>query len=205
MSKNRELIAVDADEVLASLVDVVNEFNNAIYGTHLTREDYKVPGLQRGYFAQVLGVTDEEMSERLRRLHREGWADDQKVMDGAEEATTELRRDYDLAIVTNRSPLSLDRTYEWVDRHLPNTFRDIHFTALWRDDGELATKAEVCRDIGADYLIDDYVEHCNPAAEASIQPLLFGEYGWNIGEDLHPKVVRVAGWSAVREFFDGRT
>ena len=67
-----------------------------------------------------------------------------------------------------------------------------------------ATKADIVKQIGADYLIDDQPKHCFAAAEAGITSLLFGDYRWNRNVKLPEGVVKVRTWHEVLEYFDGR-
>lgn len=98
-----------------------------------------------------------------------------------------------------------DETAErWLNEHFPETFKQIEFVKLWSKDKKV-TKAEICDHLGATFLVDDSVEHCNVAAEAGLQAILFGDYGWNRSPDrLNERIVRANGWSDVLRYFDAR-
>ena len=63
------------------------------------------------------------------------------------------------------------------------------------------TKAEICAEIGADYLVDDQPKHCLAAAKAGIKTILFGDYKWNRDTKLMPNMVRAKNWQEVLEYF----
>jgi hypothetical protein len=60
------------------------------------------------------------------------------------------------------------------------------------------TKAELCREIGAEYLIDDQIKHCAGAARAGLKAVLFGR---SPGAALPAGVTRAAHWDEVAEYF----
>jgi hypothetical protein len=62
------------------------------------------------------------------------------------------------------------------------------------------TKGQICKKLGASYLIDDNVGHCEKAIEEGVSAVLFGEYGWH--GDAPDKLVRCKDWPAVLEYFD---
>ncbi|HLA48993.1 MAG TPA: hypothetical protein VJY84_00415, partial [Candidatus Saccharimonadales bacterium] len=66
-------------------------------------------------------------------------------------------------------------------------------------------KAEVCREIGADYLVDDQPKHCLAAADAGITALLFGDYKWTRVNNLPKNVIKVRNWPAVLEYFNAKS
>ena len=97
--------------------------------------------------------------------------------------------------------INVEPTYEWVKKYFPGVFEGVHFVPIWETNNKV-TKAEICQQIGADYLIDDLPRHCNLAAEVGIKALLFGDYSWNRNEEITEGVTRVKDWPAVVEYFD---
>lgn len=82
-------------------------------------------------------------------------------------------------------------------------FKDVHFSPMW-DEGKGATKAKICNDIGAKFLIDDSYDHCRLAAEKEMESLLFGNYGWSSQGELTAGMQRVLNWLEVKEYFEKR-
>jgi hypothetical protein len=111
-------------------------------------------------------------------------------------ALQELQKSYDLVIVTSRDHRTVSLTHESLALHYPDIFSDVHFVPLWGN-GEKVTKAKICNEIGASYLIDDSFEHCKLAAEVGISAILFGSYGWNRTQALPAHVTRCKTWDDV--------
>ncbi|MGH7157308.1 MAG: 5' nucleotidase, NT5C type [Candidatus Saccharimonadales bacterium] len=193
----RETIAVDADDVLAAHIEEFVAHSNKYYGTNLTPEDYT----ER--WGVLWGVDDEEVGRRASEFHKPEIVGNFGVIEEAELVLRALKRSRELVVVTARAKHITDTTSEWIERHFPGVFSETHFVPIW-EPGNTLTKADICRHIGASYLIDDLVRHCIVAAEAGIQPVLFRRIGWDQGESPHPKVVQVNNWQEVLEYFDGR-
>lgn len=202
---SKPIIAIDVDDVLSSQVDAIITFSNERYGTQLTPDDFKKPGEYWGYFRQVWDIPPEESNQRFKVFLDEQHYTKQVIDPAAALAIAELKKTFSLQIVTSRFQDHVIPTEAWLLEHAPSVFDGLHFVHMWDRDGFKATKAHICREIGAGYLIDDSTEHCNLAAEAGVRALLFGEYGWNITEQLHSGVVRVKDWDAVLEYFGGKS
>lgn len=201
---NRETIAVDADDVLAAEREGIRLYINQHNGVSLTADDYAVEGPYWGYWEHVWQQDEETARSWFKDYLDSGVQASHPLVSGALEGIGKLQENYDLVVVTARQDHLFDITQAWLEQHFPSVFRDLVFVRLWSKDRE-ATKAEICNELGAKYLIDDSVDHCNLAAEAGIQSLLFGDYGWNRNpEYLHPGIVRVAGWQSIREYFNGK-
>ncbi len=201
---NKPIIAVDIDDVISNQNENIRLFINRRYGHDHTPEDYlKVDAPYWHYWAHVWEVTKEEHDRRVDEYNGSEELVKQPVAPGAIEALKKLKQDYELVIITSRKGVYLDQTHQWLDKHFKSVFSGIHFSRLKEGAPEL-TKASICKDIGASYLIDDNPGHCNLAAETGVQALLFGFYGWNKNAELHPGVKRVRDWPQVLEYFDGR-
>lgn len=197
-------IAVDIDDVLSSQVDVLIQFSNSRYGTSLTRDDFQTPGEYWGYFEMLWGVGDEEGKKRFKEFLDEKIPLTQVIEQEALRALQALKKNFRLDIVTSRHANYHQDTLEWLERQVPGIFDGVHFVALWDEKNGAVTKAAICREIGAGYLIDDNADHCNLAAEAGIQALLFGQWGWNVGKSLHENVTPIKNWTEVIEYFYGK-
>ncbi len=198
---SRKMIAIDIDDVLASERETIRNFINKNYGTHHTTEDYSTEGPYWGYWEHVWQVSDDEARERFAAYLASGQHAEMQVTDGAIDAVTRLQVVYDLTVVTSRMDTLIDITQDWLSRTFPEAFKRVEFVAAWDNNTVKASKAVICEAIGAAYLIDDNMDHCNLAAEAGITALLFGDYGWNRTGALHKKVTKVKTWKAVEEYF----
>lgn len=198
-----QTIAIDADDTLFDENTAVRVFHNQKYGTQHTAEDYLIPG-QYGAFWEHLWQTDaKETLRRYEEFIEHKLKHNLPPLPGAISVLKELKKDYQLVVVTSRDARGQDITQEALADHYPDIFSAVHFVYRWGGN-EKATKANICKDIGADYLIDDSYEHCKLAAEAGVVSLLFGTYGWNRMQKLLPGMTRVKDWSEVLEYFYGK-
>ena len=191
---NRERIAVDLDDVLAANVESFISFSNKNFGTSLTWKNY------HHSWAEMWGVDEAEAERRNLMFHNAENFMNFQAIPKAQEALQYLGKKYDLYLVTARRKISIDLTFEWLNAHFANVFQGVHFVPIWEPNNTL-TKADICQDIGAEYLIDDLAKHCNPAAKAGIKAILFGDYDWNRDEDVVPGVIRCANWQEVLAYF----
>jgi 5'(3')-deoxyribonucleotidase len=194
---SKPIIAVDIDDVLAEHIEVIIEFSNKNFGTNFTTEDY----LEQ--WTDLWKVSREEVERRAKNFHIPDIIGTFGVIEDALYVLNKLKDRYKLIIVTARPKRAVAATPEWIERNFPDIFSDIHFVPIW-DPGPKATKAEICKKIGADYLIDDLVRHCNLAAEVGIQAVLFNRIKWKQPETPHPNVKVVNNWQEVLEYFNDK-
>lgn len=190
----RQTIAVDIDDVLVDHYEALVEFHNGKYGTAHTVDDYI-----SDHWSLVWGTDKEETERRAREFAELGVAN-RKLKAGARDALQALHQRYDLAIVTVRRKVNVEPTLAWVADELPGLFKDVRFVPIW-EDANTPTKAAICQELGADYLIDDSLKHCTIAAEVGLHAVLFGNYAWNRADALPANVTRCHDWAAVAEYF----
>jgi 5'(3')-deoxyribonucleotidase len=190
----RKAIAVDLDDVLAAHVEAFIAFSNENYGTNLKTEDYN------DFWVHIWQVEQEEIERRKAQFHTEESVAAFKFKEEARTVLAALSQDFDLYIVTARPQGLIETTHKWIERNLPGVFKGIHFVPIWEPNNQI-NKANICRSIGAGYLIDDMPRHCNVVAEGGMKAILFGDYGWNRNEDLAEGVVRCKDWKEVLTYF----
>lgn len=195
------VIAIDCDDVLTDTLPQVVEDYNKMYGTRL--------GLDHMYrdvseVAEAFGVSSGQ--EAIQRLHviyrKKGYYEALKPIDGAIEAVKELAKKHELHVVTGRQSFLESATRYTLDTYFPNMFQSVEHTNYYKDDTEKdaihRSKAEVCRQIGADILIDDHITHCVDVLEAGVERVvLFGNYPWNTQDVLVAGMTRCANWKEV--------
>lgn len=202
-TKNKKpIIAVDIDDVLFPANKSMMHFVNKHFGTKLTWKDYQIHAPYWGYWEAVWNVSKEEAQRRYNAFVNSEVMLSATALNGAISVIEHLEKKYDLIVVTARGDEHIDATHTWLTKHFPETFKRVEFIGVWSKD-EKVTKAQICNEVGAKYLIDDNVEHCVLAAEVGVQALLFGYYGWNYHEgDLPDGVKRVKTWQDVKKYFD---
>lgn len=188
---SRRIIAVDLDDVLAAHVEAFVEFSNTRYATQITTEEYN------DHWTNIWGdMSHDEIVARAAEFHTHESVVMYDVKPGAQDAIAELARDNDLYIVTARPKQIVDASFEWLDIHFPGVFKGVRFVPIWVPENTI-TKADICKEIGATFLIDDIPRHCDIAAHAGVTALLFGDYSWNRNHDLLEGVVRCKTWADV--------
>jgi 5'(3')-deoxyribonucleotidase len=193
----RQTIAVDIDEVLMPhFQDLINWYNQN-YGTHLTLADNHPKSTE--------GWGTDSFEEAVQRVHKFLLSDSFKKsmpFKEAKDAVRKLATDYRMVIITAREDIVKETTYRWLKTHFENLFDETHFTSAYSLQGKARHKADIAREIGADYLIDDSVEHIERAVETGIKGLLFGDYPWQDKKIIPSKAIRVKSWEEVLEYFD---
>lgn len=188
-------IAVDIDEVLARHNHALARFHNERYGTNHSEDDYFTD-----HWSKVWGVNLEEAERRAVEFHDTSQHASLEVVPGAFEVLRELKKTHRLVVVTVRRKQIIDITHRWLLEFYPEVFNDVKFIHFW-DKRNTKTKAEVCQDIGANWLIDDNIKHVSHMRAFGKKGLLFGDYAWNQAEVLPEDVVRVKNWKAVSRYF----
>lgn len=194
-------IAIDIDEVLADTMTALRLLVNKRFGLSLSDADYRIPGDFNGYFTYVWECNKVGDFVRFEDIRREMAVDQSHVkpMRGAKNALNKLSKNYDIVLVTSRFEDWEGATKIWLKNTFGNLHSEIYFVHHDRRD-QLPTKGEVCRQIGAQWLIDDNPAYCRSATELGVETILFGDYGWQTGDlSLY---TRCRDWTAVLEHFD---
>ena len=198
----KQIIAVDIDDVLADSTESMRQLVNDRLGVELTKDHYMVEGEYWGYYERVWhthGIGDRVSHDVL----SEEMAIDQShvpLLAGASFALTELSKSFKLALLTSRNESWKKATEEWVRSHFGDLFEKVFFTRI---NGIKKTKGELCTEIGAKWLIDDNVEHCQSALASNVTAILFGQYGWHTS--VPSSIVKCRDWPSVLEYFDGQS
>jgi len=200
---NKPIIAVDADDTIFDENNALRLYMNQHYGFRHMPKDYDVPGPFYNYWQNIWQLSPEETAARYEEFALSPYKAKLEPLTNAIEVLQNLRHDYDLVVITSRDHRVVTMTHRVLTEHYPGVFKDVHFVPLWGGN-QKATKAKICVDIGAKYLIDDSFEHCQLTAKAGVNALLFGDYGWNRDQALTPLVTRVKNWAAVKEYFDAK-
>jgi len=196
----KEVIALDIDDVLSGSMESVRREVNERLGINLQPEHYSIPGTYWDYYEMVwaqhglaIGFDDlDEQSVKSRYV----------PITGARQALEKLAMHYKLVAITSRKEEWKGMTLDWLDENFPGVIDSVIFAGN-KEHSVIRTKGEVCTELGAKWLIDDNVEHAEGALGHGITAVLFGDYGWHKGIDIHKDIVRCKDWAAVLEYFDG--
>ncbi len=195
----KSVIAVDIDDVLSANAEGWVAYSNKRWGTKLKPEDYTE------HWSLMWGTDHEETERRAVEFHKAKVVGKYRHFDEAKPVLEALARKYSLVVTTSRRRDLMDETTEWISMYFEGIFDEIHYAGMWdkvTDASAQATKAELCKLIGADYLIDDQLKHCLAADIVGIKAILFGNYSWNQADSLPAGVTRCVDWQAVAGYFD---
>lgn len=200
----KKIIAVDIDDVLFDEHQSMRLFMNEYYGFQHTAEHYNIEGPYWGYWQKVWGVDDEESARRFAAYVESGVKAKPTFIPGAIEAINELKKQYELAVITSRyDPGVVKATPAWLEEHFPQVFKRVEFVVNWSIDQKMS-KGVIAEKIGASYLVDDSYLHCHAAAEQGVHSILFGDYGYNRHyKGDHPLITRAFNWKEVTELLNG--
>ena len=202
MPKQKPKIAIDIDDVIAESSEALRELVNQKTGRELTKEDYRVPGEYRGYYEVSWRQHDIDIDFRGLEAIMETDQSHVGLVAGAQYAVNELLQEYDVVLITSRSASMEHATRDWIETHFSGKLPELHF-ATSRFDRSRKTKGQLCKELGASWLIDDNPEHCQTALDEGVAAILFGEYGWH---HSHPeKVIKCTSWPAVLEYFSNKS
>lgn len=193
-------IAVDIDDVLAANAAGFAEYSNRKWGTNLTPDDYTE------HWAELWKVDFEEVERRRQQIVHDKLFTKHRFFSEAKPVLKVLSEDFKLIIISSRGKMVQADTIEWLKKEYGDIFSGIHFADIWDKDLHVLerlklTKAEICRQLGADYLIDDQPKHCLAAAKAGVTALLFGDYTWTRDVSEQANLVKVKNWPEVLAYF----
>ncbi|KDP33987.1 hypothetical protein JCGZ_07558 [Jatropha curcas] len=193
------VVAVDVDEVLGNFVSALNRFIADRYSSNHSVAEYHVYE-----FFKIWKCSHDEANIRVHEFFKTSYFKSGIYpIPGAQKVLHKLSRLCNLSVVTSRQNVIKDHTIEWIEKHYPGVFHEIHFGNHFALDGESRPKSEICRTLGATVLIDDNPRYAIECAEAGIKVLLFdyeNSYPW-CKTDLvrHPLVTKVHNWEQVEQ------
>ncbi|KAL9674042.1 hypothetical protein QQ045_030308 [Rhodiola kirilowii] len=196
----KTVVAVDVDEVLGNFVSALNKFIADRYSQNHSVSEYHIYE-----FFKIWKCSRDEADIRVHEFFKTPYFKTGiHPIPGAHEVLHKLSKFCNLCVVTSRQNTIKDHTIDWLERHYPGLFQDIHFGNHFALDGESRRKSDICRSLGAKYLIDDNPRYAIECAEAGIRVLLFdyeNSYPWSKSEDVdqHPLVTRVHNWKEVEQ------
>lgn len=119
----------------------------------------------------------------------------------AVEAVHGLSNRHELHLVTARHNLASPVTDRMLDKYFSGCFVSVHHVA------DHTTKAEICKKVSADVLIDDKLSHLADAIDnGAIAPgnaIHFGDYVWNQKDTDIDGIITCRDWVEVASVIDG--
>lgn len=198
------MIAIDIDDVIADTTETLRHFVNRRTGLSLNKDSYLISAPYWGYYEKVwqnYSIADPTLFGDFHEALRTN-QDDVFPVAGAEGGVNHLKERFDLLAVTSRDLSMETATMQWMNRYFNGVFKQV--ILLGHVSVASETKGNVCKRLGAKWLIDDNPAHCLSAMEAGIQAVLFGKYGWQ-EEELPAEVVRCKDWKEIEGYFNHAT
>ncbi|KAE8689170.1 Lysine-ketoglutarate reductase/saccharopine dehydrogenase bifunctional enzyme [Hibiscus syriacus] len=197
-SPEKIVVAVDVDEVLGNFVSALNRFIADRYSLNHTVSEYHVYE-----FFRIWNCSRDEADIRVHEFFKTPYFKKGiHPLPGAHMALHKLSRFCSLSVVTSRQNVIKDHTIEWLEKHYPGLFQEIHFGNHFALDGKSRPKSKICRSLGAKILIDDNPRYALECAQVGIRVLLFdfeNSYPWckTQSAEEHPLVTKVHNWEEV--------
>lgn len=189
-------IGVDLDEVLADSLSTIIEYHNALYNTALTRDQFHSYN-----FWEVWGGTKDEAIQKIYDFFASPLVKQIKPVAGAQLGITSLKTNHDLIVITSRTHDREALTYNWLNQHFPNCFKDVRFTNHFTQSGLSIPKAKVCDDLQVDAFIDDIVQYATECLKPNRKILLFNK-PWNKNAELPAGIQRVYTWTEIEKYLN---
>jgi len=186
-------IAIDIDEVLAELMPTFLEYYNKAYNTSFTNDHFYTYD-----WSKVLGITEEKKCKAHDDFIKLGGYKKLNVIDGSKAVIKKIKRKHKLVVITGRGMTLKGDTDYWLKRHFPHTFKDIFYIRKNPSSPALRSKAEICKQIKADVMIEDDMTYANSFLEQGTKLLLFN-HPWNKEARENDNLVRVHSWERVQD------
>ncbi len=193
MKNEFKRVGVDVDEVLASMLVSFVDFHNSQYGTNIRVEDFT-----KFSVGEVCGFSKEIEMERMYEFYFSDYFKKILPVEGSESGIKELKKDYDLFVITARSDSISKETISWLENYFPNSFKDVLFTNHYEKDSK--SKGDVCLDLNIDILIDDNLDNVYDCLDKGKEVLLFDNI-WNRDNFQNENIKRVYSWVDIIDFF----
>lgn len=178
-------IAWDVDDMLGNFVGALIRWNNRKGYPRLRMEDVHDYNLSKIFQCPI--------EETIRRVDE---FVESPEFEGIEPypQTQEVVRQLPMcrhSAVTGRRRALQERTRLWVEKHFPASFTGVHAVEANPLNGNIHGKADICKEIGADVLLEDAPMHIESCLAAGLT-VFFLAKPWNRQFALqHPRLIRI--------------
>lgn len=154
-------IAIDVDEVLVHLLKPMVKFHKK-----------QMPKKCNYLYREVFNCSEEESQKLLKQFYFSEEFRKLEPIDGSVEAMKNLKRVFPkMYVVTGRQDMIREPTELWLNYYFPEIFDDILLTNSFTSNE--INKADICRSLAIDLLIDDNVNICKQCIENGTEALNF--------------------------------
>jgi len=181
-------IGIDIDEVIAEYLKNFLEYLSSKKGIYIDYSDIK----DYNSLSNVLGIDDEKVGDLIIDHTNNTLALlELELIEGSLEAINFLDDNHEIYFITSRHPSNKIKTIDFFKKHFPNkNFKIIFSGDAW---GGNKSKAEICLEIGCDFIIEDNSVYAKECASNGIKVILFDK-PLNKLEKPTKNIFRVRGW-----------
>lgn len=185
-------IAVDFDDVLVPSAMFAFERYHRNYGFQIDPRSYY------GKITKEAWGTD-SLDEAVQRIG-DALSDEDLLMippyKAAIGAVSRLSEQHKMYLVTGRSDRLMPTAINYVDKYFSGLFNGLINTNHYSiDPDKHRSKGDICREIGADVLVDDYIGHIESVMEYGLKEAIVIAQPWNEGFVAKQGIVRVVDWN----------
>ncbi|MFA5894732.1 MAG: hypothetical protein WC851_03065 [Candidatus Shapirobacteria bacterium] len=174
-------LGIDFDGVIQDSSFLKKDYCKSNFGIDIPLNQGK-----RGYLITNNILTESQYDQMVSDLYETELGLEAKIVENADTIVNELAKNYEISIVTSRSPLGVFMAKKWLGQ---NNFPTIEVIGTNNKDklGALT---------GFDYYIDDDLSKLLPLVH-QISNLYLLSWEYNQGEKLPPEINRVNDWKEI--------
>jgi uncharacterized HAD superfamily protein len=188
----KEIIAIDADDVLTNTFPVFIKFLNKKFSTNFPNDIME----ENGYNLNHIQINKFRRQEILNEFHDSPEYKKIEPVKGSVEAILKLSEKYELVIITARPDMLKEKTKNFIEKYFPKMFSGIHHTTILKE-RKFIKKSEICNKIGAKIIIEDHYKNALDCAEKGIKAIIL-DMPWNRNEDYsHSNIEHAKNWDEI--------
>ena|SRR3989344_6564989 len=161
-------IGIDFDDVVAEFTESLMDYYNKKYGKKVSKEEILIWD-----WGLYWGIPREEAIKRVNIFHETYKVEDIFPLEKAIDSLNEIMIKHKVIIITGRPVRFKHRVEEWLQHHLKRRLEVIRAGEFHK--GQAATKAEICKELGIEVLLEDSGETALDCANSEIKVLLCRE------------------------------
>ncbi|MEI7792390.1 MAG: hypothetical protein WCI57_02815 [Candidatus Berkelbacteria bacterium] len=166
-------IAFDLDDVLTNTTEKLTDYFNHLHGTSHTLVDHVTFGLHEVWCKPeeyCRTVCDDFLSLHIPEL---------SPYEGAQVLLEQLSSNgYEIVIISSRPSIHFGATEAWIAKHFSGLKIELYLAGQKHLNIPGRTKAEICKSIGATYIVDDAPHHIDDCSSEGILCFLW-DRPWN--------------------------
>ncbi|MFH1711483.1 MAG: hypothetical protein ABH840_04185 [Nanoarchaeota archaeon] len=176
-------IGIDVDDVLTETFKKFLKVYNERYS-----KNFEFENLSSFYLWDVLDISKEEAFNLVDEIMEE----ELEVVEGAVEGVVGLKETHEVFIITSRPERHIKITEDFIKKY----FGDLKIFYSKGVHGGEKTKAEICKELGIDFFVEDCDMYALDCAEKGIKVLLLDK-PWNKSAVESNNLIRVKNWGEV--------